>query len=151
MKRLLFVFSVAVLFLGVSVFETTAQTKRFWVAPKAGLWRVAAKDENDTKWSGRITLSKRGSNKGVVKYLGYFYWQSEDKETSGREYFNGSFNRKSAKLFLKAYAVKNVKGELGVGDYVASVRKEGRNIFRGSWSGKDNIPGKWSAIWLKVK
>lgn len=149
MKKLFLAFSASVIFFAGWVFVAQAQTKKLWVAPRAGVWRVSAKDDENTNWSGRITLAKRKSGGRTVKYRGYFYWLSQDKETSGREYFRGSFNRTTGKLRLKAYAVKSERGELGIGDYNASVNRKGRNIFRGTWAGTDNVPGKWSAVWLK--
>ena len=151
MEKLIVVLSAAFIFFVGSTAATHAQAQRSWVAPKAGVWRVAAKDEADTVWSGRVTLAKRGVSRRIVKYRGYFYWLSDNKETEGREYFKGSFDRLTGKLRLKAYAVRNVKGELGTGNYIASVNRKGKNIFRGMWDGENNIPGKWSAVWSKVR
>jgi len=139
--------AMLIFLLAGSVTAVSAQAKRLWTSPKAGVWRVNAMDEEKEVWRGPMTLT--GKSNG--KYRGYFYWVSSDKTTSGREYFNGSFDRRSGKLRLIAYAVKNIKGELGTGNYVASVNNRGRNITRGKWSGGESIPGIWSAVWLKAR
>lgn len=142
-----FLAATLLLVLAGSFTAVSAQAKRLWTSPKAGIWRVKATDEEKEVWRGRLTLARKSNG----KYRGYFYWISSDKTTSGREYFNGSFDRKTGKLRLKAYAVKNIKGELGIGNYLASVNKRGRNIPNGKWSGDESIPGIWSAVWLKAR
>ncbi len=146
MKRTFLAFAAALLILSGSVIVAKAQAKRLWTAPKSGIWKVAANDEENTGWNARLTLIGKVDG----KYRGHFYWISADKTTSGREYFNGRFNRRTGKLRLRAYAVKNIKGELGIGFYLASVNQQGRNI-RGKWNGNDTIPGEWSAVWLKAR
>ena len=147
MKNTFLAFALAILILGGSAIAANAQGQRLWTAPKPGIWKVSAKDEENTVWKASLTLIRKGDG----KYRGHFYWISADKTSSGREYFNGRFDRRTGKLRLNAYAVKNIKGELVVGDYVASVKRRGLSIFRGSWSGDDNIPGKWTAVWLKAR
>ena len=150
MKKLFFGFSVAVLFLAISPFTIRAQAARLWVAPRPGVWKVTAGDEANTKWSGQLRLSKV-SGRGSVKYKGYFYWVSGDKVTSGREYFTGHFMRRTGKLRLAGFKVKNNRGELGTSNYVASVNQKGKNIHNGSWSGNGSVPGKWSAVWTRAR
>jgi len=135
------------LVLAGSFTAVSAQAKRLWTSPKAGIWRVKATDEEKEVWRGQMTLARKSNG----RYRGYFYWISSDKSTSGREYFNGSFDRRTGKLRLRAYAVKNIRGELGIGNYLASVNKLGRNIPYGKWSGGESIPGIWSAVWLKAR
>lgn len=146
MKGAFLAIAAAILLIGGSVIAVNAQGKRLWTAPKAGIWRVSANDEENTDWKGRLTLIRKADG----KYRGHFYWVSADKTTSGREYFNGRFDRRTGKLRLNAYAVKNIKGELGIGFYIASVNRQGRNI-RGKWNSNDTIPGEWSAVWLKAR
>lgn len=150
MKKLLIASAALILFIGICPFSAAAQRKA-WVAPKAGVWKVKATDEENTRWTATLRISKRGIGSRTIRYRGYFDWLSDDKEISGREYFTGTFTRSSGKLRLKAYAVKNVRGELGIGNYVASVNRKGRNINRGTWSGVDNVPGKWTAAWIKFR
>jgi hypothetical protein len=151
MRKLVLVATSAVILSVATSATTHAQVRKLWVAPKAGVWKVAGKDEVNTVWTGSMTLTKRGAGKRIVRYRGYFYWLSDNKDTEGREYFNGSCDRFTGKFRLRGYAVKNVKGELGTGIYIASVNQRGRNVRRGSWGGEDNIPGKWSAVWSKVR
>jgi len=151
MKKLFPVIAALVFLFAISPLAAKSQSKRPWIAPKSGVWRVSAKDEENIRWSGSMHIAIRPNHDGTTGYRGYFYWISDDKETSGREYFRGSFNKSTGKLRLKAYAVKNIKGELGIGNYLASVNRKGKNIFRGSWSGAENVPGKWSAVWSKGK
>lgn len=146
MKSTFLAFTAALLILSGSVVAVNAQGKRLWTAPKAGIWRVAANDEENTDWRARLTLIRKAEN----RYRGHFYWVSADKTISGREYFNGTFDRRTGKLRLRAYAVKNIKGELGIGYYIASVNRQGTNI-RGKWNSRDSIPGKWSAVWLRAR
>ena len=147
MKRaILAISAILLIFLGL-VLEGKAQAKKPWAAPRAGNWTVTARDEENTDWNGRLTLVRKGAG----KYRGHFYWISGDRSVSGREYFNGSFDRITGKLKLTSYKVKNIKGELGTGDYFARVNNKGRNIVRGSWTGEDNVPGNWKAVWNKAK
>ena len=151
MKKLLFVFGALFLLIDILPLSVQAQTKALWVSPRAGVWNVVAKDDENTNWTARLKIAKRSIRNRIVHYSGHFSWISDDKETSGREYFTGSFNRATGKLRLKAYAVKNYHGELAIGNYIASVNRKGRNIYRGTWTGNDNVPGKWSAVWLRFK
>ena len=146
MKNTFLAIAAAILILSGSVVTANAQGKRSSTAPKAGIWRVSANDEQNTDWKARLTLIRRADG----RYRGHFYWVSADKSVSGREYFNGRFDRRTGRLRLRAYAVKNIKGELGIGVYFALVTRHGRNI-RGKWNGGDSIPGKWSAVWLKAR
>jgi len=135
--------TVAAAFFAFCSISSAQKRPRPWIAPGTGVWMVTAKDEDGTDWSGRLHLS-RAANKGkMLGYRGYFYWVSGDRKTSGNEYFTGIFDRWSGKLRLNGYKVRNIRGELGTGDYEASVRK-GRTI-RGGWAGDNAIPGKWSA------
>ena len=146
MKGVVLAFAAAMLIVCGSAIGANAQAKKFWAAPKTGVWKVSANDEENTDWNGRLTLIRKVDG----RYRGYFYWISADKSISGREYFNGRFDRRTGKLRLNAYAVKNIKGELGIGFYIASVNRHGRNI-RGNWNSNDAIPGEWSAVWLKAR
>lgn len=146
MKGIVLAFAAAVLIVCGLAIGVNAQAKKFWAAPKTGVWKVAANDEENTDWNGRLTLIRKVDG----RYRGHFYWISADKTISGREYFNGRFDRRTGKLRLNAYAVKNIKGELGIGFYIASVNRHGRNI-RGNWNSNDAIPGEWSAVWLKAR
>lgn len=147
MKNCILAIAATILILGSSIVAVNAQSKKLWTYPKTGVWRVTAKDEENKIWNGRLTLNRKAGG----KYRGYFYWIDAEKATSGREYFNGRFDRSTGKLRLRGYAVKNVKGELGTGNYRATVNRQGRNIYRGSWSGQNSIPGKWAAVWLRAK
>ena len=151
MKKLLIVLLVLVLLISVSPLSATSQTKQAWVAPKAGIWTVLGSDEENTKWTGTMRIVKRGVRNKLVRYRGYFAWRSENGETTGREYFNGSFDRWSGRLLLTAYRAKSEKGELGVGNYKAFVNRKGRNIIRGVWSGADTVPGTWAASWERFR
>ena len=146
MKSTFLAIAAAILILSGSAVTANAQGKRSWTAPKAGIWRVSANDEQNIDWKARLTLIRKVDG----RYRGHFYWVSADKSVSGREYFNGRFDRRTGKLRLRAYAVKNIKGELGIGFYIASVIRQGRSI-RGKWNGDDSIPGNWSAVWLKAR
>lgn len=146
MKSTFLAFAAAILILSGSAISANGQGKKLWAAPKSGIWRVTANDEENTDWKGSLTLTRKVDG----RYRGHFYWVSADKTISGREYFTGRFDRRSGKLKLNAYAVKNIKGELGIGVYIASVKRQGRSI-RGKWNSADSIPGDWSAVWLKVR
>ncbi|MFL6373768.1 MAG: hypothetical protein ACJ73D_03790 [Pyrinomonadaceae bacterium] len=126
------------------------QTSRAWTAPKAGVWAVKAKDEEGTKWSGRLHLERRSARGPRIRYRGYFYWISGDHATSGNEYFSGRFDRRSGRLWLHGYRARSIHGELGTGNYRASGRR-GRQLLRGTWSGQDSIPGTWSAKWKSAR
>lgn len=147
MKKLFIALPILVLIFGLSP-AVVSQTKQAWAAPKAGVWKVSATDEENTKWTAEMRIVKRGIRNRLVRYRGYFSWLSEDGETSGREYFNGTFDRHSGKLVLKAYRAKSEKGELGIGNYRAFVNRKGRNISRGVWYGPETVPGTWSAAWV---
>jgi len=137
------IITVAAAFFVFCSVSSAQTTPRPWIAPGAGVWTVTAKDEDGTKWSGRLHLVRTGPKDKMLGYRGYFYWLSGDRQTSGNEYFTGIFDRWSGKLRFKGYKVRNIRGELGTGDYEASVRK-GRTM-RGDWAGDDAVPGKWSA------
>ena len=151
MKKLLIVLPVLVFLISLSPLTATSQTKQVWVAPKAGIWTVTGSDEENTKWTGTMRIAKRDVRNKLVRYRGYFTWKSDDGETTGREYFNGTFDRTSGRMRLKAYRAKSEKGELGVGNYTAFVNRKGRNISRGVWSGANTVPGTWSASWAKFR
>lgn len=129
-------------------FGSTAfgQKAKLWTAPKAGLWRVTGSDEQKTRWSARMHLTKTAAKGSSIKYRGYFYWWSPDTETKGYEYFTGRFDRASGILSLKSSRVRSIKGELGIGSYSARARR-GVTIHSGTWAGEDSIPGTWSAKW----
>lgn len=150
-QKILLIFAGLVLFVVVSPAAASAQLTRLHVAPRPGVWKVNATDVEKVKWSGTLNIAKRGIRSGSVHYRGHFYWISADKATAGREYFSGSFDRKKGKLRLKAYAVKNIRGELGIGNYVVSVDRKGTKMFRGRWSGAESVPGSWTAIWVKFR
>lgn len=131
---------------------STAQNKSVWVSPKAGVWQLTGKDEENINWKGQIVFTKKTySNKSIVKYKGYIDWKSPDDESSGQEYFTGSFDRRTGKLVLKGTSLKNVSGDLALGIYTGFVNRKGRQIRRGSWDGVDVVKGKWSAKWLKFR
>jgi hypothetical protein len=145
MRKSIGVFMVAVAFFAFTS-ALFAQTNRLWTEPKVGVWMVTAKDEEGIKWSGRLHLSRTSIKGAKVGYRGYFYWISGDRSTSGNEYFNGSFDRSSGKLRLHGYRTRNIRGELGTGNYRAS-GIAGKTLVRGSWGGQNSIPGTWSAVW----
>lgn len=149
MMKLFIVLPILVLIFGLSPATGLSQTAQVWVPPKAGTWKVSATDEENTNWTADMRIEKRGVRNKLTRYRGYFSWLSEDGETAGREYFNGTFDRKRGKLLLKAYRVKSKKGELGLGNYRAFVNRKGRNISSGVWSGAETVPGTWSATWVK--
>ena len=151
MKKLFIVLPVVVLLISLSPLIATSQTKQAWVAPKAGIWTVTGSDEENIKWTATMRIAKRAVRNKLVRYRGYFAWKSEDGETAGREYFNGTFDRWSGRFLLKAYRAKSEKGELGVGNYRAFVSRKGRNIGRGVWSGANTVPGTWTASWERFK
>jgi hypothetical protein len=151
MRKLLFVLPVFVFLISISPLTAASQTKQVWVAPKAGIWTVSGSDEENTKWTATMRIAKRGIRNKLIRYSGYFSWKSEDGETAGREYFNGSFDRWSGSLRLTAYRAKSEKGELGVGNYRAFVSRKGRDISRGVWFGASTVPGKWAASWERYK
>lgn len=98
---------LALLFLtGICSVAVFSQSKQAWVAPKAGVWKVSATDEENTKWTAEMRVARRGVRGKLIRYRGYFSWRSEDSETSGREFFNGSFDRFTGTLRLKAYRAK---------------------------------------------
>ncbi|HQU84003.1 MAG TPA: hypothetical protein PKY59_12785 [Pyrinomonadaceae bacterium] len=151
MKKLFFLLFSIVLFIGILPQTVSAQKKTVWVAPKVGVWKVYGKDVENIVWNGRMHLTKRTKDKAGIHYKGYFSWVSEDEETSGREFFTGLFSPKTGRLYLKASSVKNERGELGVGNYIAAVNQKGRKISRGRWSGKNVVKGIWSAEWIKFR
>lgn len=134
--------------LGGSIF---AQAQKPWAPPKSGVWQVKGSDTENTAWTAELILTRRGSNKGQPRYKGYFEWKSEDGETSGREYFNGWFERKTGRLMLKAYSAKSEKGDIGVGNYLALGREKGTRLVGGRWWGHDVVPGTWTADWSGPK
>lgn len=151
MKKTFFLLFSFVLFTGFAAQTSPAQNKSVWVSPKIGIWQIAGKDEANTGWTGQIRFTGKTKSGSVVRYKGYFVWRSSDNETSGREYFRGTFDRRTGRLTLRGYAVKNVRGELGIGIYTGFVSQKGRRISRGSWGGNDVVEGTWSARWLKFK
>ena len=149
MKRAFIATAIAATFFICSA-NAIAQSKGSWTPPKVGIWLVTAKDVEGIHWSGRLHLAHRANGNGPVGYRGYFYWISRDKTTSGREYITGSFDRRTGKFRFRGYRVRNIRGELGTGNYRASVRG-GRAIHNGSWGGGNSIPGTWSAVWIGTK
>ncbi len=151
MKNLFFTLILIVFCIGFVPTTTSAQNKQAWVSPKIGVWQVVGKDEENIGWTGQIRFTRKTNSKSTVKYRGYFDWKASDGETSGREYFTGSFDKRTGRLRLKGYLLKNVRGDLGLGIYVGSVSQKGRRIRRGSWGGIDAVKGNWSAKWLKFR
>jgi PKD repeat protein len=152
MKNLFFFLFLAALFVISAPQNSAAQTKSHWVSPKAGVWQLSGKDEENINWTGQIVFTKKTySNKSIVKYKGYIDWSSPDDESSGQEYFTGSFDRRTGKLVLKGTSLKIVSGDLALGVYTGFVNRKGRQIRRGSWDGVDIVKGKWSAKWLKSR
>ena len=152
MKNLIFFLFLAAFLIVSTPKFSAAQTKSRWVSPKAGVWQMTGKDEENINWKGQIVFTKKTySNRSIVKYAGYIDWNSPDDETSGQEYFTGSFDRRTGKLVLKGTSLKNVSGDLALGVYTGFVNGKGRQIRRGSWDGVDVVKGKWSAKWLKSR
>lgn len=151
MKKLIFLFLTIFFFIGSASVNSSAQSKSLWVSPKTGVWQLVGKDEENTVWRARLIFTKKTYSKSNVRYKGYFIWSSSNGETIGREYFNGSFDKRTGRLKLKSYAVKSVSGALGIGDYVGFVSQKGRRISRGSWDGNNVVKGTWSANWLKFR
>lgn len=151
MKKLIFLLLIVVIFIGFSLQTLSAQNKSVWVSPKIGIWQIVGKDEANSGWTGQIRFTGKTKSKSIVRYKGYFMWRSSDNETSGREYFTGSFNIRTGRLRLKGYSLKNVRGNLGLGIYIGYVNQKGRRISRGSWDGIDAVKGNWSAKWLKFR
>jgi hypothetical protein len=152
MKNLLFLLFLAALFVISAPQSSAAQNKSRWVSPKAGVWQLTGKDEENINWKGRIMFTKKTySDKSIVRYRGYIVWSSPDDESSGREYFTGTFDRRTGKLVLKGTSLKIESGDLALGIYTGFVNGKGRRISRGSWDGVDVVKGKWSANWLKSR
>ena len=152
MKNLFFLLFLAALFIISVPQNSAAQTKTHWVSPKAGVWQMTGKDEENINWKGQIVFTKKTySNRSTVKYTGYIDWNSPDEDSSGRENFTGLFDRRTGKLVLKGTSLKNVSGDLALGVYTGFVNGKGRRIRRGSWDGVDVVKGKWSAKWLKSR
>lgn len=151
MKNLFFLLFFAALFVVSAPQSSAAQNKSRWVSPKAGVWQLSGKDEENINWTGQIIFTKKTYfNKSIVRYKGYIVWSSPDIESSGREYFTASFDKHTGKLVLKGNSLKIVKGDLALGVYTGFVNRKGRQIRRGSWDGVDVVKGKWSAKWLKA-
>ncbi len=151
MKKLIFFLLTVVFFIGFAPHATSAQNKSAWVSPKVGIWQLVGKDEENTAWKARLIFTKKTYSKSIVRYKGYFIWSSSTGKTIGREYFNGSFDKRTGRLKLKSYSVKSVGGALAVGDYVGFVSQKGQRISRGSWDGNNVVKGNWSAKWLKFR
>ena len=151
MKNLFLTLFAVVLFIGFVPQISSAQNKSVWVAPKIGIWQLIGKDEENTEWTAQLRFTRKTTSKSITKYKGFFIWRSSNGEIVGREYFTGSFDKRTGKLRLKSYAVKNVSGSLAVGTYVGFVSRKGRRITRGSWDGNDVVKGTWSAEWLKFR
>ena len=114
MKNLLFLLFLAALFVISVPQNSAAQNKSHWVSPKAGVWQMTGKDEENINWKGQIVFTKKTySNKSIVKYAGYIDWNSPDDETSGLEYFTGSFDRRTGKLVLKGNFIENCQRRSG--------------------------------------
>lgn len=143
-----FLFTV-VLLLGISQTDLYSQSKLNWVEPRPGVWSVTGSDEEGLKWTAAMHIARTGFRDGMARYRGYFAWRSVDGATSGKEFFVGSFDKRTGRLSLKGYRAKNAKGELGVGNYTALLRQKGQRISRGRWSGQDTVPGTWSARWAR--
>jgi hypothetical protein len=151
MRYSFFLLFLTVLFIGIAPQISAAQSKSVRVSPKIGVWQLTGKDEEETGWTAQIRFTGKTNSKSVVRYKGYFVWRSSDNETLGREYFTGVFNKRTGRLILKGYSVKNVRGELGIGNYTGFVSRKGQRISRGSWGGEDVVKGNWSARWLKFR
>lgn len=151
MKKLFIGLPALVLLIGTFSIEAVSQKKQIWVAPKSGVWKVSAVDEENTKWTAMMRINRRGVRNKLIQYRGYFGWKSEDGEISGREFFNGTFDRFTGMMRLKAYRAKSDKGELGIGSYRAFVNRKGRRISKGVWFGPETVPGIWSASWQGSK
>lgn len=150
MKRLLLFLPLVALFFIFAPKSLAGQTKSHWVSPKAGVWQLTGKDEENTNWKGRIVFTRKThSNKSIVKYKGYIVWSSPDDDSAGREYFSGNFDHRTGKLVLRGSSLKITGGDLALGVYTGFVNGKGRQIGRGSWDGTDVVRGKWSAKWLK--
>lgn len=129
----------------------SAQSRSAWTAPKLGLWKVTGSDEADVSWTGTIKLDTRKRVGSVDKYRGHFTWRSVDGKDSGREYFHGSFNRKTSRFVIVGARVTHAKGDIGTGTYWSVVRNKGRQLSNGKWGGKDVIKGTWSADWIRSR
>ena len=151
MKKLFIGLSALVVLIGIFSITAISQKKQVWVAPRPGIWKVSAVDEENTNWTAVMRIARRGVKNKLVQYRGYFSWKSEDGETSGREFFNGTFDRHTGMMRLKAYRAKSEKGELGVGNYRAFLSGKGRRIGKGVWSGPETVPGTWFASWQGYK
>ncbi len=151
MTRRLFI--VLALFAVLAVVPTAAdaQAKRAWVPPKLGVWKVVGSDEDGINWSGSLNLTTRKRIGQKYRYRGSFYWRSSDLEHSGREYFNGTFDRASGRFVIVGYRIVLAKGDLALGRYVGNLKERGRRIVRGSWGGADVVTGKWSARFSRSK
>jgi hypothetical protein len=128
------------------------QSARAWTAPKAGVWIVTARDEEKTRWTARMHMTRTRMNGHTAYYRGYFYWRSPDPdtETKGYEYFTGRFDRITGRLKLHGARARSVRGELGTGDYQAKLSR-GSRIYDGSWAGENSIPGTWTARWSRSR
>lgn len=151
MKKLFIGLPAIVFLIGIFSITAVSQKKQVWVAPKSGVWKVSAVDEENTNWTAVMRLNRRGVRNKLIQYRGYFGWKSEDGETSGREFFNGTFDRHTGMMRLKAYRAKSEKGELGIGNYRAFLSLKGRRISKGVWSGPETVPGTWFASWQGYK
>jgi hypothetical protein len=146
MNKIFLCLIIVVFFIGLFFQTSSAQSKVLRIAPKTGIWKVVGKDQ--VGWKGFLKLVKKRHYKSVTLYNGHFYWRSLDGEIIGYEYITATFNRHFGRLKLKGYALKNLRGELAKGNYLAFVTQKGRKIIKGSWDGVDEI-GIWSARWIK--
>lgn len=152
MKKLFFFLCLAAFLIVSTPQFSAAQNKPVWVSPRTGVWQLTGKDDENINWTGRIIFTKKTySNKSIVRYRGYIDWSSPDEDSSGLEYFTGSFDRRTGKLVLKGNSLKVVSGDLALGIYTGFVNQKGQQIRRGSWGGVDVVEGKWSAKWLKFR
>ncbi|CAN5630127.1 hypothetical protein BH20ACI4_BH20ACI4_34680 [soil metagenome] len=152
MKNFLVLLFLAALLIVSAPQFSAAQNKSVWVSPRTGVWQLTGKDDENINWTGQIIFTgKTYSKNSIVRYKGYIVWSSPDDESSGREYFTGTFDRRTGKLVLKGTSLKIESGDLALGIYTGFVNQKGRQISRGSWDGVDVVKGKWSAKWLKLR
>ncbi len=149
-KRLL-IFIAVLIALSYLPQTLAAQSRSIWTAPRLGIWKVTGSDEEGVKWAGSIKFDSRKHVGSLDKYRGHFTWRSLDGENGGREYFGGSFNRKTSRFAIVGTRVTQAKGNIGTGTYWSFVRNSGRRLANGTWGGKDVVKGKWSAVWVRSR
>jgi len=112
--------------------------------PKTGLWKLTGNDPFGTEWEADLVITNVQND----IFNGYFDWYMvPDSDYMGKEYFTGSFDNTTDKVYFQGTKLENSK-DLVLGKYEAYVTPQRDKLYNGRWEEEDDFStSNWQAAW----